>query len=307
MKKNKHIYTIKLMVLLFTFSCYSYRQPYIPLIGAARLGSEKLTYERLCAGENPNIKDELGNNPLHYAVFTQSKNVTNLLLAWQANPNSQNNKGKTPLHVAVQKKNDYLVRRLMTFGADPNKQDINGNTPLHLAAYQSQKRHARRMIMDMLSYGAQSDIQNKSGHTPIHLMSKPCSHIIKVHGHYKYNKEQTKITALLADGSTYKGKRKLNALEKSFIHMAKSTHIKEFEKIMQRNAVNVNLQVGKYHRTALMYAVRNNRTDTVKYLVQKANADLTLKDIYGKTAIDYARKKGNAELLALMCKPTVNS
>jgi ankyrin repeat protein len=65
-------------------------------------------------------------------------------------------------------------------------------------------------------------------------------------------------------------------------------------------AINVNQQVGKQKRTALMYAAKNNRTKMVSYLIQEKHADKSLCDASGKTAYDYAQKHANKELHALL-------
>lgn len=93
----------------------------IPLLGAARLGSKKLTQKALGNGADPNIYDELGNTPLHYAVHLGSKSITELLLTYHANPNIKNNKGKTALDIAIQTENNYLIRRLLLYGAQPHE------------------------------------------------------------------------------------------------------------------------------------------------------------------------------------------
>jgi hypothetical protein len=197
---NKYTRTL-LIILWQTLPVHTYRQPYIPLSGTARLGSEKLSFQRICEGENPNQADEYGNTPLHYAVFIQSKEVTNLLLFYRANPNAQNLKGKTPLHIAVQKKNDYLARRLMKYGANPNIQDKQGNTPLHIAAHNGDEKHARQLVYDLLCHGANRTIKNNDGKTALELL--PCSTERKpiVHARYKLEKERKALHSLLASAT----------------------------------------------------------------------------------------------------------
>ena len=276
----------------------AYRQPYIPLIGTARLGSEKLSHERLCCGENPNQSDELGNTPLHYAAFLESKELTNLLLDFNANPNAKNNKGKTPLHITVQKGNDYLSRRLMAFGANPNVQDHAGDTPLHIATRHTERKHARRLVRDLLCYGADTTIENKIGETAqkLALELRLCPNT--VHAYYKQKKQRSEIINTLKLSKNVG--RPCTPLDRAFIRTAKTTHVNKLQKILQCPAVNVNLQAGKHRRSALMYAARNNRTATVEHLVQIAHADKTLRDARGKTALDYARRHKNPALERLL-------
>lgn len=113
-----------LLFLLLYSACMSakFTESSIPLLGAARLGSKKLTQQALCKGANPNVTDELGNSALHYAVHLGSKSITELLLCHHADPNIKNNKGKTPLDIAVQFENNYIIRRLRLYGAQPQGQ-----------------------------------------------------------------------------------------------------------------------------------------------------------------------------------------
>lgn len=289
---------IRLLLLCISNPLFAYRQPYIPLLGTARLGSEKLSHERLCCGENPNQSDELGNTPLHYAVFLESKEVTNLLLDFNANPNAQNNKGKTPLHITAQKGNDYLARRLTVYGANPNAQDRAGDTPLHIAARHTERKHAERLVRDLLCYGANKNLENKAHETPLALAQALRLSPSSVHAYHKQKKHRSEILKMLQ--STQVCCRPCTPLDRAFIRTAKTTHVKELEKILQYPAVNVNLQIGKHKRSALMHAARNNRTATVTYLVQTAGADKALRDADGKTALDYARRHKNPTLHRLL-------
>lgn len=155
-------------MLILLLSCsLSAREPHIPLLGTAKLGSGKLTRLQLAQGADPHIVDELGNTPLHYTVHTGSKEVTNLLLSHGADPNWQNKKGKTPLHIAIGVDNDYLVRRLLHYGALPNIQDENGNTPLHLAARNAHKLFAYKIVKELLCHSADTARTNKLNETPL--------------------------------------------------------------------------------------------------------------------------------------------
>jgi ankyrin repeat protein len=291
-----------LRALLLLSSClhatlYAYRQPYIPLIGTARLGSEKLSYERLRCGENPNQSDELGNTPLHYAIFLESKDLTNLLLDFNANPNAQNKKGKTPLHIAIQKGNDYLARRLMVYGASGNIQNAQGDTPLHIATRHTERKHAHRLVYDLLCFGADKDIMNKKNETAHILAQQLRLSPTHVHAYYKQKKQRSQILTALQSPAPC---RPCTPLDRAYMRAARSTHVTKLQKIAQSPGVNINLQIGKHKRSALMYAARNNRTEIVHYLIKEANVDKTLRDAYGKTAYDYARKHNNPALHALL-------
>ena len=161
---------IALILLPSIQSIAAFKPVNIPLLGAARLGSPKLTEQALtCKKESPNQQDAYGNTPLHYAVYLQSKQVSNLLLTHDANTNIANNNGSTPLHIAVKQHNDYLVRQLIRHGANPHTKDLNGNTPLHIAAQASDLLCARNIIRDLIKAGADTQAKNNRGATPLML------------------------------------------------------------------------------------------------------------------------------------------
>ena len=118
----------------------------------------------LRCGANPNIQDELGQTPLHYATTLQSVDAVKVLLV-VANPNIQNNDSETPLHNAVYKENLGVVEALLSRPkTDVNIQDESGDTPLHIAANIS----SFDIVEVLLDKGADSDIQDNYGETPLH-------------------------------------------------------------------------------------------------------------------------------------------
>ena len=121
----------------------------------------------LRCGANPNIQDELGQTPLHYAVDMESVDAVKVLLV-VANPNIQNNDSETPLHNAVSlyKENLGLVEALLSRPkTDVNIQNELGYTPLHIAANLGYFDIAEVL----LDRGADSlDIQDNYGKTPLH-------------------------------------------------------------------------------------------------------------------------------------------
>ena len=58
----------------------------------------------------------------------------------------------------------------------------------------------------------------------------------------------------------------------------------------------------KYDSTALHHAADNGRLAIAKRLLE-GGADVTLRDIIGKTALDRARERGKSEVVALLSEP----
>lgn len=288
-----------LVMCISHLSSMAYQAPPIPLLGTAKLGSKKLTAQLLASGVDPNQIDELGNTPLHYAVHIGSKEVTDLLLTYNANPNTRNNKGKTPLHIAVQVDNDYLVRRLLLYGAGRDIQDIDGNTPVHLAAHNAQKIFTYKITDDLLRHGANPQIKNKSDQTPL-MIAKQVKATNNYNGLFRHRQyvHIDRVIGMLQH--TSRCTKQITVLDKGYIRCAKTNNVLTMRRIMQCPTIDKDQQVGTYKRTALMYAVRNNRTAMADCLANELQVDKQLKDCDGKTAHDYAKTHNNEKLSRLV-------
>lgn len=87
-----------------------------------------LTYVKRCdydgclyaldVGIDPNIKDDLGWTPLHFACMKGDQNCVKLLLDRHANPNIINNKDATPLYTATVYNKTNCVKLLLEYGVD---------------------------------------------------------------------------------------------------------------------------------------------------------------------------------------------
>jgi ankyrin len=113
--------------------------------------------------------------PLHVALCFGGAKVTQLLLEHGANPNLRNVIGQTPLHGALTKITDYFkdnyfdaVRLILECGADVEALDDDHSTPLHVASrYGSVK--AVRLLLEHRAY---IEALDNRGSAPLHIASE---------------------------------------------------------------------------------------------------------------------------------------
>jgi len=94
------------------------------LLAAAKRNNVSLLNEYIAEKGNkfdPNVKDSLGNTPLHYSAGANHTETTQILLSKGANPNIQNNtSAETPLHRAIWGNHINMVSLLIEHGGDVN-------------------------------------------------------------------------------------------------------------------------------------------------------------------------------------------
>ncbi|CAB0032692.1 unnamed protein product [Trichogramma brassicae] len=116
-------------------------------------------------------RDELGNTPLHLAVGSRQKNMTELLLRRGADATLTNAEGLTALHIiSKEHMNDEFAKMLFELGNYENLQvdarDKLGNAPLHLAL-----GHGRKKVAEfLLRKNADPNSTNAQGSTPLHMI-----------------------------------------------------------------------------------------------------------------------------------------
>lgn len=109
--------------------------------------------------------DENGLTSLHYAAYQGHWEIVKILLSAGSRPNKKTNSKVTPLHFAAKHNRYLVVEELLKCYVDVNAVTMQCNTPLHYAAC-----HANEKMVDiLLKNGADSNIPNKDNDLPIHL------------------------------------------------------------------------------------------------------------------------------------------
>eukprot|EP00435_Cladocopium_sp_Y103_P053574 s627_g17.t1 len=127
---------VKLQMVVLGF--YPADAPRNQQVISASIDNDLVALEKfLNRPSNPNVTDEHGYTPLHYAA--RNGHVESMLLLLEAgaekDPPSAENERITPLYIAAQNGHLVAVRHLVEVGADKERADNEGATPLYIAAH----------------------------------------------------------------------------------------------------------------------------------------------------------------------------
>ena len=138
--------------------------PQFSLHEAVRLNDIVLVKALLDSGADVNVRDELGETPLHVSGVRGYKDTASLLIARGADVNAGDVRGLTPVHAAAWGGHPDTVALLISNGANINARDHDRLTPLHTAALAGRKETVALLIIK----GADINAKNKDSLTPLH-------------------------------------------------------------------------------------------------------------------------------------------
>jgi len=108
-----------------------------------------------------NARDAKGDTPLHRAVETGMRRLTQALLAAGADPQARTRNGETALHLAALHPDPDFADLLLAAKADPRVQNADGESPLHWAALSGHIVVAQHL----LARGADARLKTGKGQT----------------------------------------------------------------------------------------------------------------------------------------------
>jgi ankyrin repeat protein len=266
------------------------RRENTPLIYAAAFGSVDAVRLLVERGADVNAKNSFDATALVYAAANEAK--VRLLVAHGANVNARTRQGRTPLMIAaVCDGCSAIVKLLLEKGADPNAKDTGGAAALELAASAGDPESVR-MLLDA---GANARNANAGGMTPLlgavfscdlksvrMLLAKGADPNAAVtdSGTVKFGKIQLIGLSPMLDSTAYCGSEVVQAL------------------VAAHGDVNAHDIRGM---TPLMLAVGSETQNAavVKMLLD-AGARVDAKSTVGETALDWAAKYGDREVMSIL-------
>ena len=284
------------------------KDKWTPLKLASANGDVELVKQLLRHGADVNQMQNVSNTALHVAVIHYCRslgnedfvNVVQTLLKNGAEINARNDGGETPLYMVGNltdnKANLHIVQILLEHGSDPNMcptyvrwlpswSHYDHVLPLlSAAAY----RGNNELVTLLIKFGARLNYRDDLGRTALHFaIDNDVLRSAERLQSTKKNGDPLTAEILLSAGED------ANVVDNSGaspLYLACEKGKTEFVKLLLSCGVNPNMETAdKYPIHA---ACRGQHCDCVKLLLEY-NADLTVRDKNGKTALHHALESGS--------------
>jgi ankyrin repeat protein len=223
-------------------------------------------------GADVNARNEEGNTPLMLAAFdNENHEVIRALLDAGADVNARDIKGFTPLIIAAQYNNPEVINTLLEAGGEVNAKTEDGITPLMLAALDNENHEVIRVLLDA---GADVNARDIEGFTPSMLGV--------------WDNENPEVIRMLLDAGADVNAININGWT-SLMFAARDNKNPEVIRVLLDAGAEVNAKK-RDDWTPLMLAASDNENPEVIRVLLKAGADGSIKNFWGKTALDYAKE-----------------
>lgn len=289
-----------------------------------RFRESNIWHYLLQSGAKPDIQDEEGQTPLHWAVRKNRMDIAEALLDSlsdnSANLDISDAEGRTPLLLAAERAySDMVALLLLGYKFQPDVQDKTGRTPLLLAA----EGGDFESVALLLASHANPNLADKRSRTPL-LQAARNGHMTAVQELISNRNAKPTVDARDDMGRT----ALLLAAENGHARIVKflldkgaSSSIVDYEgkrawqKAMDKGHASVvgNLlskldtptQDTKAVNEALLLASRRGWTELVKVLL-KQEADVTFKSSEGWTALHMAAMGGHHEVVQMLLEKGIS-
>lgn len=262
------------------------------LMHAAAFGSPESVRMLLAGGADVNARNAFDATALLWAARDPAKVA--LLLARGADVNARSRQGRTPLIVAAGGSAES-VRLLLAKGADAKAHDAVGITPLIAAAMAGDLDSVRRLVERGADVNAEASVFQDFGSTALMAAAGSANSAVV---RYLLTKGATVDTVSSAGGQVKNGV--LGMLKMTALMKAAPANNAEAVKALLETRAGINLRDVR-EMNALMLAVGSEQADPrLVATLLKGGADPNARSAMGETALDWAQKFGNPEIIALL-------
>ncbi|CAH0549306.1 unnamed protein product [Brassicogethes aeneus] len=277
---------------------------------AAINGDLEIVKDLIENGAEINAQEINNFSPLKFAVNGNHTKIAEFLINQGADVNLRDSKHyRTALHVAAASGNVKMANVLVSKGADINAQDINGNSPLMFAVDNNHTETAEFLI----NQGADVNLRDsKHYRTALHVAAasgnvKMANVLVSngadinaqdINGNsplmFAVDNNHTETAEFLINQGANVNLRDSKD-KRMALHVAAATGNVEIANVLVSNGADTNAQdINRY--SPLMFAVDNNHTETVEFLINQG-ADVNLRGgENNRTALDFVAATGNVKM-----------
>ena len=260
------------------------------LMHAAAVGSPEAVKLLLESGADVNAKNDVDATALILGAGNPEK--ARMLVEKGADVNAHSKLGRTPLMIAAGCDGcAATVKLLLDKGADVNAKDKQGNTPLAAASWGD----ISDSVTLLLAKGAGPDVADSQGYTPLSNAASNCNlEAVKL-----YLSKGANVNAPNTKGGEVKF-GKIQLIKLTPLMMASTFCAPEVVKALLDAGAKVN-DADIRGMTPIQFAVSSEaQNPAVVKLLLKAGAEINAKSSVGETALDWAKKFGNKEVIAAL-------
>ena len=281
---------------------------------ACNKGSRDIVKMLLDHDADVTIANNKGATPLHYAVSNGNKDIIKMLLDNGADINATDNKGESVVIYAIKAGKGEAVKYLKDFGADmmladndgrnaidhagalgltgligdvidtvEQSADSYGNTALHQACYNG---HSETVNTLLKNPDINIDAVNDAGETPLYIA---------------INSDNPYIAEILIKAGSDVNRKTFSG--ENLIHIAARHRKHHMVNVLIENGADVNVK-NKNGETPLLCAIKSTDGQRpsmdITELLLEYKADVTCRDMWGKTALYYATNHKNSRIIELL-------
>lgn len=209
---------------------------------------------------------------------------------WDAGvtPNAKNDKGETALNLAIQNSELKTIKAIAE-KADINLKDGLGNSPLYLSL-QKKNEDAFNYLLEK---GADVNASGTSGK----ITNQSLLFLVITRGRDEL------IPKLLEKGANPNAADNSNSTPLQELCVRNDTKVENVKQLLEKSA-DPNIQDKNGNSSLILIAANKEiaaatRVEITKLLLSN-KADKNLKTIKGKTALDWAKENGNADVVSLL-------
>ncbi|KAJ3279593.1 hypothetical protein HK104_001312 [Borealophlyctis nickersoniae] len=268
--------------------------------------------EVLKGGANVEVRGGEGRNAVLEAVRAKSLSVLQVLVGKGAEVNVKDDLENWAIHYAVANNDPKTVKLLLESGANPSVADKYGLTPLHHAIQAS--KHAintsLRIERLLINHGAPINALDHQGRSPLHITFIdvrliPHMHIsiVEKQKHEKYqkkldaertalNRKKTIVEKYKLDNGDEKAEEWLAAADVEVAKRKSERELRVVGDIMDERSEGLEWHTGKWEGEGEVGKVKGDPIEVLSWLVELPGILLDGKDKFGRTPLHYAARMG---------------